>query len=143
MDIQQIEQNTFGYYQAGFHCAEAILQAITEAFGAKEQANIPNMASAFCGGVGGTKQDICGALTGGLMAIGVLCGRQTPDKDLRDVKALASDLRAQFLAEYGSTQCQAVLNKLGQQEHAMKCKALTAHVAGVLAQLLLEKGLAL
>jgi hypothetical protein len=53
---------------------------------------------------------------------------------------LAATLRTQFIAQYGATKCQSVLEMLGPQENALKCKELTAQVAGMLAQLLRDKG---
>lgn len=62
-------------------------------------------ASPFAGGVGGTRAELCGALTGGLMVIGGLHGREdgpTPDQECQD---LAAKYRADFLQEFGWLKC--------------------------------------
>jgi C_GCAxxG_C_C family probable redox protein len=140
MYTSQVEEQAFQYFQSGFHCAEAISMAITEAFADISNSDLPKVASAFCGGVADTKEELCGALSGGIIAIGYLTGRMQPGKDIQLTKELAAALRTQFIAHYGVTKCQAVLDTLGPQENALKCKELTARVAGMLAQLLRAKG---
>ena len=140
MQNSHIEERAFQYYQSGFHCAEAIAKAITEAFADASNSDLPRVASAFCGGVASTKEELCGALSGGIIAIGYLTGRMKPGENIQLTKELAATLRTQFIAQYGATKCQSVLETLGPQENALKCKELTAQVAGMLAQLLRAKG---
>ncbi|GAK59989.1 C_GCAxxG_C_C family protein [Candidatus Vecturithrix granuli] len=140
MKHQTIEAQAFNYYHSGFHCAEAVALAIAEAFADVAHSDLPRVASAFCGGVAVTKQELCGALSGGIIAIGYLTGRMKPGENIQLTKELAAALRTQFIARYGATKCQTVLDTLGPQENAMKCKELSAQVAGMLAQLLREKG---
>ena len=45
---------------------------------------IPKIATGFCGGVSHT-DGICGAISGGILAINMMCGRSNT-KDLIDVK---------------------------------------------------------
>jgi C_GCAxxG_C_C family probable redox protein len=136
MKKQEIEKSTFQYHQSGFHCAEAIVKSVVEAFAEKPIVDLPKAASVFNGGVAGSREELCGALAGGLIAIGYLKGRTKPGEDLTDAKALANSLRQQFIAQYGATQCRKVLDHLGPQDNSMKCKELTANVAGMLARLI-------
>jgi hypothetical protein len=48
---------------------------------------------------------MCGALSGGLLLIGALAGRDTPDGDDTAVYALTRAYRERFAAEFGATQC--------------------------------------
>ncbi|RPI77683.1 MAG: C_GCAxxG_C_C family protein [Desulfobacteraceae bacterium] len=136
MKKQDIEKITFDYFSSGFNCAESVSKTIIEAFADRPVPDLPKMASAFGGGVGGTREELCGALAGGILAVGYLTGRMQPGADLSQTKKLASDLREQFMAQYGATQCRAVLEKLGPQKNSLKCKELAAKVAGMLAELL-------
>ena len=140
MKEHTIEQQTFEYYQSGFNCAEALTKSVIEAFSNEPGPDIPQVASAFCGGVGATKEELCGALSAGILVIGFFSGRKHPTEDLQDAKTLASELRNQFIKQYGTTKCQTLLEKLGPQENKMKCKKLTANVSGMVSRLLLEKG---
>ena len=60
----------------GYPCSEMILLAALRRFGLPE--NHLDAAAVFGGGVG--KRDLCGLLTGGLMAIGFAAGRKYPDR---------------------------------------------------------------
>jgi C_GCAxxG_C_C family probable redox protein len=64
-----------------------------------------NVASAFCGGVGRTHQDICGAFTGAVIAVGYLYGRTEQGKDLNKASSIVSEFRRQFLETFGSNNC--------------------------------------
>ena len=114
----------FEYHKSGFHCAEAVSKAIIETYGKGVSEDIIRVATAFGGGVGRTKQDICGALTGGNLALGYLYGRSEPGADWTDAAELAANLRAQFVQAYGTTHCGALLANFGPQEDMIRCKQL-------------------
>jgi len=63
------------------------------------------MATGLAGGVGDTQQEMCGALSGGVLVIGGLLGRESLDEDDRPALDLAKRYRKRFLAELGTTQC--------------------------------------
>lgn len=136
MDKKQVEQKTFALFQDGFNCAEAISTAIVECWAEGAVHYTPKAASAFGGGVGGTKCETCGALTGGVVALGWLFGRKEPDADKQKVYALAAEFRDRFLKAFGSTQCQDILEVLGEQENLHKCKRMTGIAAGILFDIL-------
>lgn len=139
MDKKQVEQKAFDLFQEGFNCAEAISTAIVEGC-AKGSPEYPlKAASAFGGGIGGTKCETCGALTGGVIALGWLFGRTAPDADKQKVYALATEFRGQFFNTFGSTQCHVILETLGEQENLLKCKRMTGAAAGILFDIL-QKG---
>jgi len=97
------------------------------------------VATAFGGGVGRTKQQICGALTGGIIALGHLYGRSDPGADWTDASELAAKLKHRFVQEYETTNCGALLATFGQQENMMRCKQLSGEVAGMLADIIDEQ----
>jgi C_GCAxxG_C_C family probable redox protein len=139
MNQQEIEQRAFALHHGGLHCAESVLTAILEEFQGTTQKGVPRMATCFGGGVGKTHQEICGALTGGLIALGCLCGRDAPGQDWSTPANLAAQLRERFLALYGSTRCADILSALGEQENMLKCKQLSGKTAGLLYALLTEQ----
>ncbi len=55
------------------------------------------MATGLAGGVGGTHQELCGALSAGVLLIGALYGRLTPDEDDGPCYDLASRYRERFI----------------------------------------------
>lgn len=89
-------------------------------------------ASPFAGGVGGTRAELCGGLTGGLMVIGGLYGRRdgpTPDDDCQ---ALAARYREAFQKEFGWLRCCELkehwVGKVGQES----CRELVKRAAEIL-----------
>jgi C_GCAxxG_C_C family probable redox protein len=64
-------------YEAGYNCAETVLLAVCRAAG-RDDPCIPRVATGFGGGMG-RQGEACGALTGAVMAIGLLFGRDQAD----------------------------------------------------------------
>ena len=63
------------------------------------------MATGFSGGLGDTREALCGALSGGVMVIGALFGRASLEEDDRPAIDLAARYRERFLETFGYTQC--------------------------------------
>lgn len=131
MNRQEVETRTEELFRSGLHCAEAVLQAVLESQGVGEAEFSPRVATAFGGGVGRSKKSLCGALSGGLMALGYLRGRSGPQESWDEVAATADALRQGFATEYGCTRCFVVLEKLGPQERMDKCIRLAGRTAGM------------
>lgn len=128
----------FEYHKSGYHCAEAVSKAIVEAYGKDSVTDIPQVATAFGGGVGRSKEDICGALAGGIIAIGSLYGRNQPGADWTVASEMAAKLKHRFVQKFDTTNCGALLATFGHQDNMMKCKRLSGEVAGMLADIIGE-----
>lgn len=141
MKKEEAEQRAYDYHNGGFHCAEAVSKAITELYADEPGTDIPKVASAFGGGAVKSYNGTCGALTGGLLAIGFLFGRQQPGIEASKATCfkLAGKLQEQFVKEAGSIHCPAVLEKLGEQKNMEKCKKLSGATARMLAEILEEQ----
>ena len=142
MDRQQrekIERSAYDCMQSGFCCSESVFKIIAEQFGDRPDESLPKAAAAFMGGVGGTEEEICGALAGGVLAIGYLMGRTDPGVDMAHVHRLATEFRKRFLQEFGATRCGALLEILGKQDDYIRCKRMTGRAAGILADLIEER----
>ena len=67
-------------WDAKLNCAESVLRGVCHA----QRIGLPDaakrMATPFGGGVG-RSEDLCGALAGGVMALGASIGRVSPDED--------------------------------------------------------------
>jgi C_GCAxxG_C_C family probable redox protein len=139
MDAKRIEEKAFDYFSNGFHCAEAVSKAVVESFAEAPSDAIPRVATAFGGGIGRSHEDVCGALAGGIIAIGFLFGRSQPGADWRDASESAAELRRRFLESYGTTNCKELLSRFGEQTNFMACKRLSGAVAGMVAQLVQKR----
>lgn len=87
------------FREEGYNCAESVLKAFNEDTGL----DIPvSIASPFGGGmsVGST----CGAVTGTLMAIGALKGRNTSEEK-NNTRTLAKEIITQVKEKYGTLEC--------------------------------------
>jgi C_GCAxxG_C_C family probable redox protein len=127
------------YFLSGYHCAEVILRTTMDTFGREPNPAAVRCASAFGGGVGGTTEELCGAFTGGVMALGYLLGRDNPGESLSDCGALVKEFKLQFSMELGTLNCATILGRFENHEKArMECVRLTARAAQILADLLVK-----
>jgi C_GCAxxG_C_C family probable redox protein len=138
MNRKEIEKKAFDHFQSGFHCAESVLKTFSETAGKEPDPGITKFASGFGGGIGGSHCDACGALTGGVIVLGWLFGRNDPGDDKSKARPLAAELRSRFLARFGATDCKTILDSFGEQVNSMKCKKLASETAGILFDLLEE-----
>ena len=115
------------YLDNGFHCAEAVAAAVLESRGADPSQALAH-ATPFGGGMGRTFGETCGALTGGLIAIGHLHGRTRPGEGWDKPASLARELRERFLEAFGETQCLALRERFGERQ-SEECAHLVEWVA--------------
>jgi C_GCAxxG_C_C family probable redox protein len=141
MKQSDIEKNAKAFFESGFNCAESVLQAIVEAFAEEGPQDISRIASAFGGGIGGSHESACGALTGGVMAIGYLMGRVSPLENVDDAKTIAREYQEQFKKQYGTANCAALLDQFGPQDHHQSCQDMVGAMAGALTKILKKHGL--
>jgi C_GCAxxG_C_C family probable redox protein len=79
------------------------LLAVSQELGI-ECAAIPRIATPFGGGIGG-RGEVCGAVTGAVMAIGLKHGREEPSQSNRHAYALAREFCRRFEEESGHLYC--------------------------------------
>ncbi len=78
IDIAMIRDRAEEYYRSGdFYCSEAIVKTIKDAFALPVSDSVVAMASGFPVGMGGSGCT-CGAVIGGIMALGLFFGRTEP-----------------------------------------------------------------
>ncbi len=93
--VKQAVEEADRLHALGYNCAETVLGAVAAATGLA----VPplRIATGFGGGVGRTG-DVCGAVTGAVMAMGWARGRNNPE-DKEGYAKLAAAVR-QFLADF-------------------------------------------
>jgi len=94
------------YFSKGYNCAESVLVALAEAYSVENAEVIPRIATGFGGGVGRCGE-ICGALSGGIMMLGLIFGRTDPDDaDARSrTYPKVAELMQAFEQEFASVCC--------------------------------------
>lgn len=80
-----------------------MLSAVAEYYDIRSEL-IPAIASGFCGGIGRTG-NICGAVSGAVMAISLKAGRKTADEPLEFCYSLTRSLIKEFETTFGSSNC--------------------------------------
>lgn len=136
-DNKRIKKKVYGHYQSGLHCAEVISRTILETFSTKEHPEAVKAAAGFGGGIAGSLEGLCGAFTGGIIAISALLGRDKPGDDLRDCATIITAYKNRFLSQFGSIQCVEAVAGFGGITQ-MNCVRLTAEAALILNDLLRE-----
>lgn len=91
-------------FESGFYCAESVLLAISEAKHLRSDL-VPRIATGFCSGLS-RSSGLCGAISGGILALGACLGRNSPDQPVDELFAAVRQLMAGFERKFGSSNCQ-------------------------------------
>lgn len=114
------------YRSGSHHCAEAVLEAVRRNCTPDVPEAIVSSVSGFGGGSGAGC--ICGAVSGGTVAIGLAL------QDKKATSHLTKELHTWFKEKYGVTCCKTI-----RQTHKGACPILTGEVAGKVAEMLGRK----
>ena len=142
----QAAQRSGELFNQGLCCSESVLQALAESRGIQSEL-IPKIATGLCGGIS-RSSNICGAVSGGVLAIGLCFGRsrpgQSPEESIRRVRAFLAKCEQRF----GSTNCEKLMGcrldtPEGQQffkEHNLreKCAGITREAARMASEVLVS-----
>jgi len=137
------------HFKDGYNCSQSVLLSMVEYWKFKDEL-IPKVATAFGGGMARCGS-ACGALTGGLMAIGIKYGTNEPlsEKAARAYE-LAETFYRRFEKQNGSTICRELLGldlsdteqrKKAREEHLFykKCPAFVKSAVEIVAALSPDK----
>ena len=94
-------------FQKDSNCAQAIFSVYGEQLGLRSETCL-KIASGFGGGIARTR-NVCGALTGAVMAIGLKCGG-FERKDREKTYEVAEQLLNEFKILHGSIICKELIN---------------------------------
>ena len=98
------------------------------------------MATGLAGGVGDSQQEMCGALSGGVLVIGGLMGREGASEDDWPALDLATRYRERFQAEFGVTQCARLREVVHAPGGLGSCALLVERAATILLEMLGQAG---
>lgn len=87
----------------GFLCSESVLLAVSDWLGIESEL-IPKIATGFGAGIGGCGS-VCGAISGGIMALSLQFGRNDVKEQVVDLYRFGHRLVEQFEKEFGSVLC--------------------------------------
>jgi len=124
-EICQLEAEAL-YRSGKFHCAEAVFEALRRHFAPDMPESMVTTVSGFGGG--SSSGCICGAVSGGTVALGLLL------QDKKGTAHLTKELHTWFKEKYIVTCCKTI-----RQSHKGVCPVLTGEVAGKIAEMLGSK----
>ena len=105
MDIEKTKKSAKDYFLKGFNCSESTLLGISESLD-KKCKFIPQIASGFGGGFG-RHGEVCGAISGSVMALGLVYGRKDPKDTGTKEKTygIVDEYLKKFKEKYGTLTC--------------------------------------
>ncbi|MFR9606119.1 MAG: C-GCAxxG-C-C family (seleno)protein [Rikenellaceae bacterium] len=140
-EIKAIRARAEKFYQDGeFFCSEAVLTTVLDGFNVEYPEGVVAMASGFAGGVGGAKC-MCGAISGGSMALSYLFGRNKPgDPRILNAMEKSKVLYDKFIERNKLACCKVLIRKFeyGSCEHRNQCARFTGEMAEDTARIINE-----
>ncbi len=104
----RLHEKSVELHQKNYNCAQCVLKACREFYPEVSDAVLAKIASGFGGGV--CCGEICGALTGGVMAVGLSAEFDESDSDSilaskNSIKAIINDMNSTFKNNFDSLLC--------------------------------------
>ena len=143
--IEEVRKEAEGYFERGeFFCSEAVAHTINNLLGKPYDDKVVKMASGFPIGMG-KSGCLCGAVSGGQMALGMVYGRAHGESMNEKMFPLAAELHDYIKGEYGSTCCRVITRQWAgdnfqSPERKEHCIEITGKVAAWVAEKLIEDG---
>lgn len=138
---QNLRKKAEEYYRSGqFLCSEAVFLVANEYLGRPVSDECVKLASGFPVGMG-LAGCACGAITGGIMALGIKFGRTQPGAATPGMFEASKELHDRFKARRGSTCCRVLIHRFefGCPEHIQQCITITGEVAEDVLEILSRK----
>ena len=106
MSTELLSQKALANFKGGYNCAQSVLLTLTEHISPENKNEvIPKIAAGFGSGMGGCGS-VCGALIGGIMAVGIEYGSNDADPKKRaQANKYAQKLYSQFEQQHGCVMC--------------------------------------
>lgn len=106
-----------GYFRQGLNCAECVLRTFMDMHDINLPDDVIRIASGFGGGMGHTK-NTCGAITGAVLALGTVKGRDPFEKE--DIKDRVKQIQGEVYPTFGS-----MVNEIKEHYGTLNCDELS------------------
>lgn len=96
----------YAYHKQGYNCAQSVAGAFADLTGTAPEQLMAAMGG-FGGGVGGSHEELCGAVSGGVLVVSLLTPHTEGDDAAakKAVYAAAKEFRRRFEEVFGLTRC--------------------------------------
>ncbi|SKA78091.1 C_GCAxxG_C_C family probable redox protein [Caloramator quimbayensis] len=138
--VDLVRSKAEGYFERGeFFCSESVVHTINELLGWPYSEDVVRMASGFPIGMG-KSGCLCGAVSGGSMALGMAYGRKHGEPMNEKMFPIAKELHDYIKSLYGSTCCRVLVRnyEFASPERKAHCVKITGEVAAWIASKLLD-----
>lgn len=138
--VEEIRKIAEGYFQRGeFFCSEAVVKTINDLLGNPFSDDVTKLASGFPVGIG-KSGCLCGAVSGGVLALGMSYGRRHGEDMNSEMFGHAADLHDHIKEIYKSTCCRVMVKNYEFQspERKAHCIKITGEVAAFITEKLIE-----
>lgn len=121
----------YQYHKEGWNCAQSVAGSCADLAGRTPEEVLP-LLGGFGGGIGGSHEEVCGALSGGVLILS-LCfpHAQGGDQDAkRNLYRLSKEFRRRFFEIFGYTRCGDLLRArpgVTEKNPASQRLGVTAH----------------
>jgi C_GCAxxG_C_C family probable redox protein len=126
--ITQLERIHQQYSDDKLNCAERTFLAIHGIVQTDIPGHAVSMLTGFGGGIGGSHQSVCGAVTGSIAALNLVWGRRNPSSESsKPAYAIASEFLNQFKSRFGTEICGELIgdllrvNQFQSEERKARC----------------------
>lgn len=146
VSLKKVQQDAENNFRGGYFCCEALMAAIRDNFQLDVPKEVIAMASGMAVGAG-RSGCMCGALNGGILALGMFFGRTEPkgpqDPQVNKCMALTHELHDWFKEANGKNAiCCRVLTRefdMGKGEHKEQCIRFTGLCAWKVAEIVVRE----
>jgi C_GCAxxG_C_C family probable redox protein len=129
--------------QEGYNCAETVMKMAGKYYIGEMSVDHGHIVTGFGGGIGRSRDEACGALTGAVVAMSILFGRSDCEIDVDPTHKVVSDFRDRFLNKFGNTICGKLRHGYEGDEARSMCHNMTAETVVMLHDYFLELGVEL
>jgi C_GCAxxG_C_C family probable redox protein len=143
--LDKVQANAEELFRSGtYFCSEAVVQTINEFLGKPYDENVVKLASGFPIGMG-KSGCLCGAVSGGQMALGMVYGRTEGEPMQDKMFEISKGLHDYVRDEYKSTCCRVITKEWAgdnfkSPERKNHCIKITGKVARWVADQIVEDG---
>ena len=110
VDILSLEEIAKRNFDSGLNCAESVLTAVNKELKTGAAKSVaPRIATGFGGGIS-RNGDVCGAVTGGVMAISLALGRDKAEQSRESCYGAVDRFYNDFRTRFGSCRCRELTN---------------------------------
>ncbi len=138
--LEKVRKTAEGYFSRGeFLCSESVVHTINQLLGSPLPHEITKLASGFPIGLG-KSGCLCGAVSGGVIALGIAYGRNHGEAMNEKMFPSAARLHDTIKEYYGSTCCRVLVRnyEFSSPERKKHCIQITGEVAAFVAEELLK-----